>query len=103
MTMRPSDELRAIYGSRSLEYAIRRPSWHQFAECRGAGPELFYVAVGQSTAPAIAMCNRCQVARQCYDAAMSAPDGKPEPDGIWSGQSPRKRAQAARDNLSEAA
>ncbi len=94
--LRPSDDFRSIVGIRSLHYAIRRPDWHLEAECRGAGAELFFVAPSGSTAPAIAMCQRCTVAQQCYDAAMHGPEGKPEPDGIWSATSPRERRQAGK-------
>lgn len=67
---------------------VARPSWHAQAACRGVGPDRFYVAQGEDTRPARAMCADCPVSTPCAAAA----DGY----GIWAGTSPGQRRKARR-------
>jgi len=64
---------------------------------------MFYPEPGDDIAPALAICDRCDVRQHCLDAAMD----RPERYGVWGGMSERRRkairaqrrtaAKAARD------
>lgn len=54
----------------------------------GVGPDRFYVAQGEDTRPARAMCADCPVRTPCAAAADS--------HGIWAGTSPGQRRKAGR-------
>jgi WhiB family redox-sensing transcriptional regulator len=61
-------------------------SWQQYAECRGL-TTLFYVEIGESTAPAKAVCATCPVTQQCLQYALD----HHERFGIWGGHTTRER------------
>ena len=50
------------------------PAWHEHAACRDVDTAVFFPGVGQSTKPAIAICERCPVKRACLDEALADPD-----------------------------
>ena len=62
---------------------FNRPAWHARAACRGMGPALFFPDRGESNDEAKAVCARCPVRRECFDAAPLY--------GVWAGLSPRGR------------
>jgi WhiB family redox-sensing transcriptional regulator len=67
---------------------IRRPAWHRQAACRGRIAELpFFPAMGESTAPARAVCHGCPVQTECLDAALA----EPLTQGLWADTSERDR------------
>lgn len=92
-----SDDFRSIIGIRALRYAIEPPAWHDNAACRGFGPEVFFDNASTPNPIALALCEACSVAEQCHDAAMVAPDGRPEPDGTWAATTVADRRALARD------
>ena len=66
-----------------------RPAWHREAACRGQGPAIFFVARGESTKPAKAICSECTVTAHCEAASA-------DEQGIWAGTTARSRRQATR-------
>ena len=70
----------------TLDELIRRPAWQRHALCRGAGPELFFVAQGGSTAPAKALCAVCPVRNECLNYAAETGSS-----GIWAGKGQKAR------------
>lgn len=65
---------------------LRRPAWMAEAECRGVGPDVFFLDRGQPSAPAKALCARCTVSADCLAyAAENDVQG-----GIWGGIAARK-------------
>lgn len=77
LTLRPSDM--------PPELIHDRPDWHRKAACRGVGPDVFFIEKGQSTGPAKALCDACEVRTSCADA------GQGEEFGVWAGMAPRAR------------
>jgi WhiB family transcriptional regulator, redox-sensing transcriptional regulator len=75
-----------------LEDFLNRPVWHRKAACRGMGPALFFPGLGESTAPAKAVCAGCEVRSECLDAVVS----DQRAPGIWGGLSERQRTQLRR-------
>lgn len=66
-----------------------RPEWYQRANCRGVGPDLFYLERGatSATANAVAVCAGCTVRAECLALALQ----RGEPWGVWGGKSVRQR------------
>jgi WhiB family redox-sensing transcriptional regulator len=62
-------------------------SWQDEALCREVDSSIFYVDKGESTAPAKATCNRCDVTDQCLKYALD----NDERFGVWGGKSERER------------
>lgn len=89
MRQRPGEDLAETVAE--LLTAMR-PAWHRRAACRGAGPDLFFIERGGSTAPAKALCASCPVADECAEA------GQDEPAGIWAGASPMARQRLVRSS-----
>ena len=84
---RPGD-----YGSGPEEIVAKllaRPPWHREAACGGQGPAIFFVARGESTKPAKAICAVCTVTAQCEAASA-------DEQGIWAGTTARSRRTATR-------
>lgn len=54
---------------------VARPAWHTQAACRGVGPGRVYVAQGEDTRPARALCAQCPVSTPCAAAG--------DDHGIW--------------------
>ena len=80
--------------------AATRPAWHQHGACRGADPNLFFPARGESVKEAKAVCARCPVRAECLEYALT----NQEKFGIWGGLSERERRQLRRQRrLKEAA
>lgn len=72
---------------------LHRPDWHAEAACRGRGDEVaFFPALGQSTAPAKALCATCPVTAQC--AAFALDTGAF--GGIWAGETSANLRKARR-------
>ena len=77
-----------------------RPAWHQHGACRGADPNLFFPARGESVKEAKAVCARCPVRAECLEYALT----NQEKFGVWGGLSERERRQLRRQRrLKEAA
>lgn len=70
------------------QLGAHRPTWHAQAACRGRGPDQFFPARGEPTAPARRICAGCPVTQQCLDAALEQGSRTP---GIWGGTSERER------------
>jgi len=80
--------------------AATRPAWHQHGACRGADPNLFFPARGESVKEAKAVCARCPVRAECLEYALT----NQEKFGVWGGLSERERRQLRRQRrLKEAA
>jgi WhiB family redox-sensing transcriptional regulator len=67
--------------------AVESPDWVEHAECRGAPVHVFFPEQGESTAPAKAICARCQVSVECLAWALD----HREHFGVWGGTSERER------------
>lgn len=80
--------------SELLELVRRRPEWHQRAACRGEDTAQFFVARGESTAPAKALCATCPVQQECRDFALSLP--LTDCHGVWGGTSQKERKRLRR-------
>ena len=61
--------------------------WEASALCAQVGAVLFFPKKGESTAPAKAICRRCEVRAECLEAALA----RHERYGVWGGLSERER------------
>ncbi len=68
-------------------------AWQDFANCRGADPDLFFPERGASTRAAKAICRECSVQEQCLEFAIVSS----EKFGIWGGLSERDRRRIRRE------
>jgi WhiB family redox-sensing transcriptional regulator len=78
------------------------PDWHDYANCLGVDPDLFFPERGASTREAKEVCRSCEVRHDCLEFSLQSG----EKFGIWGGLSERERrrirrqrAQAARSNI----
>jgi WhiB family redox-sensing transcriptional regulator len=62
-------------------------AWQDFANCRGADPDLFFPERGASTRAAKTICRECSVQDACLEFAIVSS----EKFGIWGGMSERER------------
>lgn len=74
------------------KFLIPVPAWHAHAACSDTpDPDIFFPdSRSPKTGPALEICRRCPVRKQCYDAAVS----NDERYGIWGG---RTRAELVRE------
>jgi WhiB family redox-sensing transcriptional regulator len=86
--MAPGDEP----GSLVELFAAGRPSWYRDALCVEYPSESFHPELGQSAAPAKAVCERCLVRHECLTYAVD----DPALGGIWGGLSARERGRLRR-------
>ena len=63
------------------------PTWHDFANCLGVDPDLFFPERGASTKEAKEVCRGCVVRDDCLEYALQ----NGEKFGIWGGMSERER------------
>jgi WhiB family redox-sensing transcriptional regulator len=75
--------------------AVDSLSWQDYANCRGADADLFFPERGASTRKAKAICNACEVKRECLEFALI----ESEKFGIWGGMSERERRRVRRDRI----
>ena len=68
------------------------PSWHDFANCLGVDPDLFFPERGASTKEAKEVCRGCVVRDDCLEYALQ----NGEKFGIWGGMSERERRRIRR-------
>jgi WhiB family redox-sensing transcriptional regulator len=64
-------------------------SWQDFANCRGADPDLFFPERGASTRVAKQICRECTVREECIVSS--------EKFGIWGAMSERERRKIRRE------
>jgi WhiB family transcriptional regulator, redox-sensing transcriptional regulator len=83
----------AIDGPMLLEEVVHRPQWMASAACRDEPRELFFPGLGESTAPAKAICGRCPVRAECLALALA----DSELLGVWGGTSVRERKGVRRE------
>lgn len=76
-----------------LEELLGRPSFRQFAACRGVDPSVFFPARGESTTQAKAICSTCPVEPECLGEALR----DDALSGIWGGTSERARRKLRRE------
>ena len=87
------------YNSRAIFIGQgERPEWHDRANCRGVGPDIFFAEVGhkEMTRAALEYCDGCPVKEQCMLAGLTS-----DPDaGVWGGETPRqRRTRRTRDGV----
>lgn len=68
-------------------------AWQDFANCRGADPDLFFPERGASTRTAKSICRECAVQDQCLEFAIVSS----EKFGIWGGMSERERRKIRKE------
>ncbi len=68
-------------------------AWQDFANCRGADPDLFFPERGASTRTAKSICRECTVQDQCLEFAIVSS----EKFGIWGGMSERERRKIRKE------
>ncbi len=68
------------------------PTWHDFANCLGVDPDLFFPERGASTREAKEVCRGCVVRDDCLEYALQ----NGEKFGIWGGMSERERRRIRR-------
>jgi len=76
-----------------LRVMLARPSWQQYAACRGAGTSMHFPNQGAGIADARAVCAGCEVRSDCLDYALA----DPSLGGVWAGTSERERRRIRRD------
>ena len=64
---------------------VSESRWQDRANCRGMSPTFFFIARGESTANAKAVCAGCEVRVDCFEAGLH------EKFGIWGGAEERER------------
>lgn len=68
-------------------------AWQDFANCRGADPDLFFPERGASTRQAKSICRECSVMEECLEFAIVSS----EKFGIWGAMSERERRKIRRE------
>ena len=68
-------------------------SWQDFANCRGADPDLFFPERGASTRTAKGICRECTVRDECHEFAIVSS----EKFGIWGQMSERERRKIRKE------
>jgi WhiB family redox-sensing transcriptional regulator len=68
-------------------------AWQDFANCRGADPDLFFPERGASTRTAKQICRECSVRAECLEFAIVSS----EKFGIWGAMSERERRKIRRE------
>jgi len=68
-------------------------AWQDFANCRGANPDLFFPERGASTRTAKQICRECGVQDACLEFAIVSS----EKFGIWGAMSERERRKIRRE------
>ena len=66
--------------------------WHDYANCLGVDPDLFFPERGASTREAKEVCRGCEVRHDCLEFALQ----NGEKFGIWGGLSERERRRIRR-------
>ncbi|HVM54957.1 MAG TPA: WhiB family transcriptional regulator [Acidimicrobiales bacterium] len=74
------------------EIATGDRSWHDYANCLGVDPDLFFPERGASTKEAKEVCRGCVVREDCLEYALQ----NSEKFGIWGGMSERERRRIRR-------
>ncbi len=72
-------------------------SWQDFANCRGADPDLFFPERGASTRTAKGICRECTVREECLEFAIVSS----EKFGIWGAMSERERRKIRKERKAE--
>lgn len=71
-----------------FEELLARRVWMQDAKCRGLDPELFFPQrQGDKAENAKALCQTCEVRRECAEHAFATR----ETDGVWGGMTRQER------------
>jgi WhiB family transcriptional regulator, redox-sensing transcriptional regulator len=71
-----------------LAQLVNRPAWHALANCRGAGPDLFFPERGtHRPVEALTYCEGCTVRSQCLASALEVASTT----GVWGGTTGRVR------------
>jgi len=84
-----------------LEHIIGQQSWKDRAACKDAPTAIFFPRRGESTPPAKAYCQRCEVRSDSLSFALS---GDAHNDtGVWGGTSARERRKATEAGASQLA
>jgi WhiB family redox-sensing transcriptional regulator len=68
-------------------------AWQDFANCRGANPDLFFPERGASTRTAKQICRECTVRDECLEFAIVSS----EKFGIWGAMSERERRKIRKE------
>ncbi|GMQ92542.1 MAG: WhiB family transcriptional regulator [Acidimicrobiia bacterium] len=68
-------------------------AWQDFANCRGADPDLFFPERGASTRTAKSICRECSVQVECLEFAIVSS----EKFGIWGALSERERRKIRKE------
>ena len=68
-------------------------AWQDFANCRGADPDLVFQERGASTRTAKSICRECQVRAECLEFAIVSS----EKFGIWGMMSERERRKIRKE------
>ncbi len=74
------------------ELEIEPKTWHDYANCLGVDPDLFFPERGASTREAKEVCRGCEVREECLEFALA----NGEKFGIWGGMSERERRRIRR-------
>lgn len=73
--------------------------WMTDALCSQTAPEIFFLEVGESSAPARRVCGRCEVTAECLAYAQANNIN----EGIFGGMSPVQRARMRRGRREDVA
>ena len=69
------------------------PDWHDYANCLGVDPDLFFPERGASTRTAKGICRECTVRDECLEFAIVSS----EKFGIWGAMSERERRKIRKE------
>ena len=77
----------------ALRASTHDMAWQDFANCRGADPDLFFPERGASTRTAKQICRECTVREECLEFAIVSS----EKFGIWGALSERERRKIRKE------
>ncbi len=86
-------------GTRQATLTDKDNGWELAANCLSVDPDLFFPERGASTKEAKAVCQGCDVRKDCLEYALA----NGEKFGIWGGLSERERRRIRRQRLAAAA
>lgn len=60
--------------------------WQDYAECKGADPDVFFPRKGETAKLARAICNVCKVKEICLEFSIDTESGTAQEFGVWGGE-----------------
>jgi WhiB family redox-sensing transcriptional regulator len=72
---------------------VNEYDWMTNANCKGVDVNVFHPRVGESVKPALGLCGKCEVSKECLEFAIKFNIT----EGVWGGMAENPRARLARE------